>query len=51
MALSPQPHFGSLATSLSAQAERHMGDLVRSDRCWSVYLETRLDPLRALRHD
>ena len=49
MALSQQQHFGSLATSLSAQAERHMGDLARSDRCWSVYLETHLDPMRGVR--
>lgn len=49
MAQSQQQHFGSLATSLSAQAERHMGDLARSDRSWSVYLETRLDPLGGMR--
>jgi hypothetical protein len=44
MAPSQQQHFGSLATSLSGQAERHLGDLARSDGGWSVYLETRLDP-------
>ena len=45
MAQPQQQHFGHLSTSLSAQAERHMGDLARSDRSWSVYLETRVDPL------
>lgn len=49
MAHSQQQHFGPLSTALSAQAERHMGDLARSDRSWSVYLETRLDPLGGAR--
>ncbi len=44
MAHSHQSHFGSLATALSAQAERHLGDLARSDCTWRVYLESRLDP-------
>jgi len=43
VAPSQQQHFGPLATALSTQAERHLGDLARSDRSWSVYLETRLD--------
>jgi hypothetical protein len=49
MAPSQRQQFGSLATSLSAQTERHLGDLARSDRSWSVYLETRLDPAGGLR--
>lgn len=49
MAQPQQQHFGHLSTSLSAQAERHMGDLARTDRSWSVYLETRIDPLGGAR--
>ena len=49
MAQTQKQHYCHLTTSLSAQAERHMGDLARSDRSWSVYLETRVDPLGGVR--
>ena len=49
MAQPQQQHFGHLSTSLSAQAERHMGDLARSDRSWSVYRDPSLVPEQAYR--